>query len=130
MTRTHSLRGRLGAVAVAVSALLGLVTAACGGSATEPTTTDDTSGAGAVATDPTVDVSDNDFTPTSLTVEAGTTVTWVWEGNALHNVVGESFESEIQAEGTFDHRFDDPGTYTYVCTLHPGMNATVTVVES
>lgn len=126
--RTARIRLRLGAVAI--SALLGLVAAACSGSATEPTATDDTSGAGAVATDPTVSVSDNEFTPTELTVEAGTTVAWNWDGNAQHNVVGEGFESEIQADGTFQHRFDAPGTYTYVCTLHPGMDATVTVVEA
>lgn len=106
-----------------------LLTAACGNS-TEPSTTDDTSGAGPVATDPTVRVADNDFTPGELTVETGTIVTWDWDGNAQHNVVGDGFESEIQVDGTFEHGFDRPGTYTYVCTLHPGMDGTVIAVDA
>ena len=103
---------------------------ACGDNGTEPTATDDTSGAGPVASDPTVSVSDNEFIPTELTVEAGTLVTWNWNGNAQHNVVGEGFESEIQVSGTFEDAFDRPGTYTYVCTLHQGMDGTIIVVEA
>ena len=110
-------------------ALLCLVVAACGGTSTEPSATDDTSGAGPVAIDPTVRVSDNDFTPGELTVAVGTSVTWNWQGNAQHNVVGGGFESDIQVDGTFEHGFDGPGTYTYVCTLHPGMDGTVIAVD-
>lgn len=120
--RGHRLVATLGAV-------LCLSAAACGGDSTEPSATDATSGAGPVATDPTVRVSDNNFTPGELTVEVRTIVTWNWQGNAQHNVVGDGFESETQVNGTFEHGFDSPGTYTYVCTLHPGMDGTVIAVD-
>lgn len=87
-------------------------------------------GAGEIATEATVTVSDNQFTPAELTVEADTSVTWTWDGVAQHNVVGDGFESRNQAQGTFEHTFDAPGTYSYVCTLHQGMDGTVIVVEA
>jgi plastocyanin len=52
------------------------------------------------------------------------------DGVAQHNVVGDGFESRIQAQGTFEHTSDAPGTYSYVCTLHQGMDGTVIVVEA
>ena len=128
-TNRNSARGHRLVVAFPLVVLC-LLAAACGGSSTEPSTIDDTSGAGPVATDPTVVVADNDFRPGELTVETGTIVTWDWDGDAQHNVVGDGFESEIQVDGTFEHGFDNPGTYTYVCTLHPGMDGTVIAVEA
>jgi plastocyanin len=76
---------------------------------------------------PAVAVRDYQFEPTSLTVEAGTTVTWVWEGRAPHDVVGQGFESKAQSSGTFRHRFEQPGTYPYECTIHPGMEGSIVV---
>lgn len=75
-----------------------------------------------------VRVVDNDFDPDHLEVPAGTEVTWVWESEAAHDVVGEDFDSGIQREGTFTYRFDEAGTYEYECTLHRGMTGAVTVV--
>lgn len=89
--------------------------AACGTNPSEPV------GADSVA------VRDNSFGPAVLEVASGTTVTWVWQGHAPHDVVGDGFASEIQDSGEFTHTFDTPGTYDYVCTLHPGMTGTVTV---
>lgn len=112
-------------------AAVGLLTllAACGGGSSGSSSTG-TAGAGPIATDPTVEVSDNRFTPDALTVAAGTEVTWTWaEGSALHNVVGDGFESETQPAGIFVHRFDTTGTFSYVCTLHSGMEGTVIVVN-
>jgi plastocyanin len=74
-----------------------------------------------------VAVRDYQFEPASLTVEAGATVTWVWEGGAPHNVVGEGFENPDQSSGTFRHTFEQPGTYAYECTIHPGMEGTIVV---
>jgi plastocyanin len=76
---------------------------------------------------PAVAVRDYRFEPTSLTVEAGATVTWVWEGRAPHDVVGKGFESEDQSFGTFRHTFEQPGTYAYECTIHPGMEGSIVV---
>jgi plastocyanin len=39
----------------------------------------------------TIAVRDDEFAPAAIEVPAGTTVTWRWEGNAEHNVVGDGF---------------------------------------
>ena len=70
-----------------------------------------------------------EFEPETVSVGVGETVTWVWEGGAQHNVVGDGFESDDQSSGSFRHAFDEPGTYQYACTLHPGMQGDVIVEE-
>lgn len=77
-----------------------------------------------------ITVDDNFFDPEDLTVEVGTEVVWVWQGRIGHDVVGDGFRSSVLVEGEFTHTFDEPGTYPYVCTLHPGMEGTVYVVET
>ena len=76
-----------------------------------------------------VRVIDNDFEPAALQVTAGDTVTWTWEGSRDHNVVGDGFQSETQANGTFSHTFDEPGAHTYECTLHSGMRGEIVVSD-
>jgi plastocyanin len=77
----------------------------------------------------TIGVSDYQFEPADITVQVGDTVTWVWDGQAQHNVVGEGFQSAEQSSGSFGHTFDLPGTYEYACTIHPGMEGSVLVEE-
>jgi len=77
-----------------------------------------------------VELRDIQFTPATLTVEAGEEVTWIWEdGTVEHNVVGDDFESDILNDGTFTETFEEPGSYDYVCTLHPGMEGTIVVTR-
>ena len=76
-----------------------------------------------------VRVVDNDFEPSVLQVTTGDTVTWTWEGSRDHNVVGEAFQSETQASGTFTHTFAQPGTYSYQCALHEGMRGEIIVTD-
>lgn len=56
-----------------------------------------------------VAVEDNRFGPRVIQVSRGTAVTWTWEGDRDHNVVGEGFQSDLQSEGTFTHTFETPG---------------------
>lgn len=70
-----------------------------------------------------VAVSDNAFTPASLTVvknEAGATVTWTWTGTRLHNVTFDdgAAGSANQTTGTFARTFAAAGSYTYYCSIH------------
>jgi len=74
------------------------------------------------------------FAPSAVRVSTGTTVVWEWTGQgAQHNVAAEDadFESELsQEEGfTFEHTFEESGTYRYVCTPHRslGMKGVVVV---
>jgi plastocyanin len=87
----------------------------------------------AVAGEVTVDMLDNEFGPTEVTVPAGTTVLWVNRGLIPHTAtaLSGSFDSGIILPGeTFAVTLDTAGTYEYHCTLHPGMTGTVVVEEA
>jgi plastocyanin len=115
-------------VLVALAGLLALTLSACGSSGA--TTTGDTPAAAASNGEPTVTVKDMAYTPERLTVAAGATVTWVFgDGAIAHDVKGDGFQSKVMAKGTFRHRFTQPGTYQYLCTLHPNMTATIEVTR-
>lgn len=74
----------------------------------------------------------NTFTPRAVQVPAGTTVTWTFEdGQVPHDVKGAGLDSgKPKAKGTYTHAFDQPGTYDYRCTLHPGMTGKVVVTAA
>jgi len=70
------------------------------------------------------------FGPTAVMVAKGTTVTWTNGDEEPHTVVSVDglFRSQALDTGdTFKYTFDKPGTYRYICTIHPQMRATVTV---
>lgn len=77
-----------------------------------------------------VRVQDNNFDPEAIQVTAGDTVMWQWQGQNDHNVVADGFASPVQNSGSFEQRFENPGTYQYRCTLHGGMQGTVVVTEA
>jgi len=79
----------------------------------------------------TVNVENNRFTPSSLSVPLNSTVTWQWNSAGVeHNV---SFQggpaTPNMTSGSFPHTFSTAGTFSYVCTIHAaeGMTGTVTV---
>lgn len=115
------IRQRLGVTAAA--GVLALAGAACSGNSEAAAPVAGGDGA-------TVSVEQMSFAPEAITVAAGETVTWVWNSGAIsHDVVGDDFASEVQSSGTFTHRFDQPGTYTYVCSLHPNMTGKIEVTQ-
>jgi predicted lipoprotein with Yx(FWY)xxD motif/plastocyanin len=70
------------------------------------------------------------FQPASLTVKAGTTVTWTNTGAVAHTVTASdgSFDSGHVAPGaTFQHTFATAGTFTFHCAIHASMTGTVVV---
>ena len=72
------------------------------------------------------------FNPSTLTVKAGTTVTWTNEDSAAHNIVSDSgaFSSDSIPKGnTYSHTFDTAGTYDYHCGIHPSMKAKIVVEQ-
>jgi plastocyanin len=104
--------------------LLALGLAGCGGDG------GDTTGPPPTGSGNTVSVRNNSFSPASLSVAAGTTVTWQWvQGAATHNVTfDDGTKSGNQSEGTFARAFPSAGTFPYHCTIHgPSMSGTVTV---
>jgi plastocyanin len=82
----------------------------------------------------TVKMEDNFFEPANITVEPGTTVTWVQSGNNPHTTTSydglwDSGMIEPGSGGSFSFTFDEPGTFDYFCIPHEslGMLGTVTV---
>ena len=82
----------------------------------------------------TVRMEDNFFDQANITVEPGTTVTWVQSGNNPHTTTSydglwDSGMIEGGSGGTFSFTFEEPGTYDYYCIPHEsmGMIGSVTV---
>ena len=85
----------------------------------------------------TVRMEDNFFDPANITVEPGTTVTWVQSGNNAHTTTSydglwDSGLIEGGSGGTFSFTFEEPGTFDYFCIPHEslGMIGSVTVTGS
>ncbi len=77
-----------------------------------------------------VSVIDFAFDPGTITVPAGTTVTWTNNGNRPHTVTADdgSFDSgRLDPGEQFSQTFAQPGSFTYHCGFHPDMQATVVV---
>lgn len=108
-------------------AAAGFLAAACSDH-TDPNPVDD----GPPAAEVTVNVRDNQFVNAAVRVLEDGTVTWVWQGDNLHNVTFNGGPaSGNQTEGAFERTFQTPGVYSYLCTIHGQlMSGTVTVVEA
>ncbi len=82
----------------------------------------------------TVAILDFRYSPTTVRVPAGTTVTWRNDGRAPHTVTstdGGPLDSPILSTGeSYRRRLDRPGTYAYLCTLHPEMVGRVEVTAA
>ena len=75
-----------------------------------------------------VTIADFAFAPQAITVPRGTTVTWTNNDPFGHSIIGDGFASEsLDGGATFQFTFDTPGTYSYVCGVHPQMTGTVIV---
>lgn len=70
------------------------------------------------------------FMPTTLTVNAGTQVSWVNKDDEPHTVVSDTglFRSgALDTDESFSFKFDKPGTYHFTCSIHPRMVGTIVV---
>lgn len=80
---------------------------------------------------PTVQMKDFSFKPDALTVHAGDTVVFENDDDVTHNVTGDSLKSgDIGAGKSWKYTFSKAGTYSYVCTYHPGMQGTIKVTAA
>ena len=76
---------------------------------------------------------DFSFSPSSIRISAGSAVTWVNEGVAPHTVTSRTgeFDSRILVSGArYTRVFATPGTFPFLCSLHPDMTGTVFVSAS
>jgi plastocyanin len=75
-------------------------------------------------------VKDFMFMPMSLTVSAGSTVTWANMDDEPHTVVSDTglFRSgAMDTNESFSFKFNTPGTYHFTCSIHPRMVGTIVV---
>ena len=88
-------------------------------------------GQGVAAASPaTVTIDNFAFAPATLTVTAGTTVTWKNDDDSPHRIGDKNgtFKSAaLDTDDTFSHTFAAPGEYPYICTIHPYMVGTIIV---
>lgn len=72
------------------------------------------------------------FSPASLTVKVGTTVTWTNNDGEPHTVTSTNNDGPLKSPAmktgdTYTFTFTTAGTFNYLCTIHPFMTATVVV---
>lgn len=119
-------RHRLLLIVVAFALVGSMAAVGCSKSSkTATTTTKATSttaksvNAGAVIT-----ISEYQFSPAQVTIKAGQSVEWKNDGNVAHTVTEtttpRTFASaDINPGQSYTQTFDKPGTYNYVCSIHP-----------
>jgi plastocyanin len=125
-------------ILLALCAVVALAAAGCGSSnsgstssATSSSASTSTAAASSSAGGVTVKMQNIAFDPKAVTVKVGQKVTWTNEDTVDHNVTSQSGET-IKSDnfgkgGTFSFTPKKAGTIKYVCTIHPGMTATLTV---
>lgn len=71
------------------------------------------------------------FNPSTLTVSAGTTVTWTNEDPTIHTVTSDSGNEldsgQIPSGQSYSHKFNTSGTFSYHCSIHTSMKAQIVV---
>jgi len=90
----------------------------------------DTTAAGSGGGEESVDIADLAFSPATLTVPAGTTVTWENSDSLPHTSTSEDEvwdSGTLESGGEFSFTFEEAGTFSYFCEIHPSMNGSVVV---
>ena len=77
-----------------------------------------------------ISIRDFAFSPQTVTVQAGATVTWKNLDDEPHTVRGSDAQIRSDAldqDESYSVKFDKPGTYKYGCSIHPKMSGTIVV---
>ena len=73
------------------------------------------------------------FSPASQTAKVGQVVEWTAGSSLPHTITFNASnascldDAQINPGSTWQIKFTQPGTYSYICTIHPGMQGTITV---
>lgn len=89
----------------------------------------DTTGGGGGAEEQ-VEIVEFAFSPETLTVPAGTTVTWLNSDSVSHTATSDDdvWDSDTLASGgEFSFTLDEAGTFSYFCKIHPSMTGSIVV---
>ena len=81
-----------------------------------------------LAADQAVTIQGFAFSPTTVTVNVGDSVTWTNDDGTTHTATGSGFNTGDIAPGASDSvTFQSAGTFDYICAIHPQMAGTVRV---
>jgi plastocyanin len=86
--------------------------------------------AAAAANSAAVRIDNFNFTPPTLVVAPGTTVTWTNADDSPHTVRekdGKFKSTALDTDDTFSQTFTALGEYEYFCSIHPYMTAKIVV---
>jgi plastocyanin len=76
----------------------------------------------------TINIASFAFSPNSITINKGDTVVWTNNDSVKHTATGSGFDSGLLNNNqSFSFKFNNIGTYNYICTPHPSMKGTVIV---
>jgi plastocyanin len=110
---------------VLVAAAFGAATAATLAAVVLPGRADNAAAGGAVSID------NFTFGPQTLTVKAGTAVTWTNKDDIPHGIAsannGFVKSRALDTDDSYSFTFTTPGTYQYFCYIHPHMTGTIVV---
>jgi plastocyanin len=71
------------------------------------------------------------FGPQTLTVKAGTTVTWTNKDDIPHGIASDNNafakSKALDTDDSYSFTFTTPGTYKYFCYVHPHMTGTIVI---
>jgi plastocyanin len=85
------------------------------------------------AGDPSATIADFKFSPGTITVHVGDTITWTNNGPSSHTATAQngSFNTGVLKKGaSASHTFEQAGTFAYICQIHPFMHGTVVVLAN
>jgi amicyanin len=131
ISRNRTIVALVGGAAAAV-----LLLSACGGSATAMPMPSGSGSAPASEAPVHVDqvrITKLAFAPAIITVVVGTQVTWTNEDGIPHDVFAPPVGLQspvLNQNDKYTHTFSKPGTYHYICSIHPFMHGTVVVTAT
>lgn len=129
MTRTRS------TALAASSGALAILIAGCGSSSSGSTSSGQSAGSGSGVKSGTASVAivNYSFKPATLTVKAGTKVTFTMEdASTVHTATGSGNAAFIKSPNlkkgqSYTVTFNEKGTFSYICQIHPYMKGTIIV---
>ncbi len=118
-------------LAVALVAALALV--GCGGGGKDDKESKAPKGGGPLSGEAPVRIANFEFKPQKIVVKPGTKVIWTNADSSLHDIKDTSplanpAGPSMSQGDTFSITYGQPGTYSYVCGIHPYMTGSVEVV--
>ena len=114
-----------------IAAALGAATATMLAAVVLPGVAQNAAPAAPAAAAAAVSIDNFTFTPQSLTVKAGTTVTWTNRDDIPHGIAATNNafarSRAMDTDQSYSFTFTTPGTYQYFCYIHPHMVGTIVV---